>query len=115
MLFSRIELHRIFWYCYGMDSNAQCSQDDADTLDTAIWETLLQHAHIGGKTSISVRETLELLTESLSPDGTYTGALLRPSEATEHFRYACPWREVEGSIQHLRNRPSPQWEARHQN
>jgi hypothetical protein len=98
-----------------MDSNAQCSQDDADTLDTAIWETMLQHAHIGGKTSISVWETLELLTESLSPDGTYTGALLRPSEATEHLRYACPWREIEGSIQHLRNRPSPHWEARHQN
>jgi hypothetical protein len=84
-----------------MDSNAQCSQHDADTLDTAIWETLLQHARIGGKTSTSVRKTLELLTESLSPDGSYTGALLRPSEATEHLRHACPWRKVEGSIEHI--------------
>jgi hypothetical protein len=61
-------LFLVFWYYNGMDSNAQCSQHDADTLDTAIWETLLQHAHIGGKTSISVRKTLELLTESVSPD-----------------------------------------------
>jgi len=43
-----------------MESNAQHSQDDANTLNTAIWEALLQHAHISGKTSISVRKTLLL-------------------------------------------------------
>ena len=82
-----------------MDSHAQCSQDAG--LDRAIWKTLLLHAYLGGKTSISVRKTLQLLTDSLSPDSSYTGALLRPSEGSEHLRHACPWRKAEGSIEHI--------------
>jgi hypothetical protein len=55
-------------------SHAQCSTDD-HSFHTAICETLL-HAHVGSKTTGAVRTTLRLLTDSVSLDGSYTGALL---------------------------------------
>ena len=80
-------------------SHAQCSTYDHD-FHTAICETLL-HAHVGSKTTGAVRTALRLLTDCVSLDGSYTGALLRPSEGNEQLKQACTCPKLKERLTHV--------------